>query len=291
MINKTIFIILFFVLRGTLASQVDEGCFLKIQFYQLENNELTSLGAASTDMCRFADGIFYKDKNQVGIKSGIVNNNKSVDFELIYSLRAGEVRGDNRLYGTCYSFQYTDSSSFLIGVKKVIDTSIELNEELKIPVGKLPNENKVFVGITLIDEMPDMKHDENTAITLITSDNTDFNAVNNKYTLTEMTNFSTGTYIRKDGKINQLKYQIEINLPDLPNDFESPFETELLFKRKYLIDEDFFEMNSFQVDYTFKSEYRKKVTLIPGETIMFVFPPDTPSVRGFDMMDTLYIRP
>jgi hypothetical protein len=77
----------------------------------------------------------------------------------------------------------------------------------------------------------------------------------------------------------------------MPEKLEEPFNTTLTFYRTYYIDIDHISMQEFSWEFMYSSLFSKQIELIPGEKLILVFPPDTPSVHGFDIEDTLILRP
>ncbi len=51
------------------------------------------------------------------------------------------------------------------------------------------------------------------------------------------------------------------------------------------------EGDEFSADVVYASKYTKDIEIVLGKMLKLVFPPDTPSVRGFDIEDTLIIVP
>ena len=98
-----------------------------------------------------------------------------------------------------------------------------------------------------------------------------------------------------------LKYKVEIDVDcesDIDLDFSShgdvakePLRGQLSFVRTYTIDTLHYAHAAFSADVVYTSHYTKDIEIVPGKMLKLIFPSDTPSVRGFDIEDTLIIVP
>jgi hypothetical protein len=283
----------------SLAGTIDSNdSYLQVRLMKQEGTAWGYFGATSTSECsggQTACDVFYIGRTEFGTKSGIVVPERDVLFEMPYSLTVAELLDENLLLGVVFALNLANDKDIVSGKKNLVRQPIEFDREVVIEVGQMLDSSTFGLGVTLTGSLEPRKQDH-APIRVITA--MMYNgegrgwANNAKWSLEAETTFRTGTgYRDEDDRRNQIKYEVRIEMSDLPERIDRPVRTELSFHRTYLIDTAFIDMSSFSGDLTYSSVYRKEIELTPDQELILVFPPDTPSVYGFDFEDTLIIKP
>jgi archaellum component FlaF (FlaF/FlaG flagellin family) len=252
-------------------------------------------------------GLFYIDEDGSGIIMGTIIYDAHPTFELLYSITLTNENGRDLLVGSAYAMEFSPEGEILSGRRTEIRQPINLGEEVVLaqPVGQLPNGKPVFLQMST--DIWSLKQGDKSVkhpITLISTQLADgelYSQVTNWYGSVQ-NEYAFRTKFRskeKNGKYELLHYQVEIkvnyeegsDILSRTGAVSQPVKARLIFNRRYTIDTLNYPHASFTPDVTYVSEYRKDVDLIPGKMLKIIFPPDTPSVRGFDIEDTLIIVP
>lgn len=294
--KKTIYILAILIIStAIIQAEISEECFIEVRFYELVDDKYDDLGAVGYGMCKHENGIFYVSKNHVGITSGNINDNEDVLFEAHYDIQAFEKRGILTLYGAIYGILIETEDNLSTATKKLINQKFEYDNEIITRIGNLPSGNPVFIGITVTSHQIKSDDLNNSAITVKTIELKEGKVggvvTNNKSILEQTNRFQTGFGHLRDGNPEQLKYKIKIKLKKLPEKILAPFNTVLTFERTYWIDTAYYSEKNFKPDFMYSSSYNKNVELVPGKILKLIFPPDTPSVHGFNIIDTVIISP
>jgi hypothetical protein len=88
-----------------------------------------------------------------------------------------------------------------------------------------------------------------------------------------------------------LAYQVQVQIPGGLGGMERPTPCQIVFQRVYRISRGESRNSDKQVIVSYASKNTKDIVLEPGKELRLVFPPDTPSVQGYDIEDTLIILP
>ena len=293
---KKIFYILIIVLSLNYVVMADfEDSHIEIKYTELDENGEEHVIGSSGWNCGLKNAmtsIYYKtDNNGVGISGGSYVDD-DVTFEMPYSLRIIKYPDRMILSGVFRGYN-VNGNKITSGIRKVIYEDIEYDKPIYVHIAPSENDSETKITITLYKKELKSKVVFNGPISLIT--NLLNNSVCKSHTqgvISEKVEFLTRDgKNREDGYFESAKIISKILLPNYPKNLDEPFQTELTFRRIYKIDTLYVSEREFSVDVTYSSEYKEKVELIPGKMLMLVFPADTPSVRGFDRVDTLYIRP
>jgi hypothetical protein len=258
---------------------------------------------------KVCDGLFYINDDGSGVLVGSIINDlvSNPDFELLYSMTLTQEDGRDMLVGSAYAMQLSPEGEILGGHRTAIRQYFTYGEEIVLaqPVGRLPGGENIFLQMSANTQQPKpVDKSAEYPITLISTqlvDDEQYSQVKNWYNhLTNAYAFRTGFRSKeKNGAYEVLKYEVEIKV-DYGEGFDhwtvsdfatQPVKGRLAFSRTYAIDTLNYPHASFAPDVTYMSEYTKDVDIIPGKMLKLIFPPDTPSVRGFDIEDTLIIVP
>jgi hypothetical protein len=247
------------------------------------------------------NGLFYMNDDGSGILVGSIINDlvPNPDFELLYSITLTKENGRDMLIGSAYAMQLSPEGEILGGRRTQIRQYLTDGENIVLaqPVGRLANGDTIFLQMVADRKRP--KGDDKLAehpITLISTqlvDGVQYSQVRNWYNrLRSARAFRTGFRSKeKNGHYEFLKYEIEIDLSSIADLAQVPLSGQLSFERTYTIDTLHHEGDEFSADVVYASKYTKDIEIVLGKMLKLVFPPDTPSVRGFDIEDTLIIVP
>ena len=254
-------------------------------------------------------GLFYMNDDGSGVFVGTIINNlvPNPNFELLYSITLTREGGRDMLVGSAYAMQLSPEGEILGGRRTEIRQYFTYGEEIVLaqPVGRLGNGETIFLQMSAhIQEPRPVDKSAEHPITLISTqlvDGEQYSQVRNWYSSLRSTHaFRTGFRSEeKNGAYEVLKYEVKVEV-DYDRGFErlpdadaggQPDRGRLSFSRRYVIDTLNYPHASFSPDVTYVSEYKKDVDIIPGKMLKLIFPPDTPSVRGFNIEDTLIIVP
>lgn len=283
---------------GSIVMGQSEGCYITIKFLEYDTSgELLFTGTSgwNCDNQPATNGVYYKAGSVSGIKGGAYADEAGISFEMPYSLRLLKLPQRLILEGVVFAIFQNGANDIISGRKIVIHQEIEYEDEFLIEVNDRDGSKFLTIGIILQDKKPKRTRSQ-FPVSLKTSFTKDGEpkgqATNSRGALTDSIKFQTGFSIqRDDGYFEQVKHQMEIIFASLPENISEPFRTKLTFRRTYNIDTLHYPQKEFVADVIYRSEFTKEIELVPGKTLMLVFPPDSPSVRGFNIEDTLYIRP
>jgi hypothetical protein len=255
------------------------------------------------------DGLFYINDDGSGVLVGSIINDlvSEPEFELVYSITLTKEGGRDMLVGSAYAMELSPEGEILGGRRTEIRQYFTYGEEIVLaqPVGRLPGGENIFLQMSANTQKPKPvdKSGEH-PITLISTqlvDNEQYSRATNSYHRPKSTYaFRAGfSSEEKNGACEMLRYDVEVRM-DYREGYDSatasgrsgqPVRGRLSFNRTYAIDTLNYPHASFTPDVTYVSKYTKDVDIVPGKMLKLVFPPDTPSVRGFDIEDTLIIVP
>ncbi len=299
MLQKLLLIgVLIFTISTTVKADF-EGSYMKIDYIDIDENGLEYIVGSSHWNCGEDNSmyrVYYKtDEIGVGISDGSYADEDEVFFEMPCYLRLTKFPDRILLSGILRAYKL-EGSTIVSGSRNVIYQDIFYNKEIKLRVKPSEDAKEVGINIMLVKEKPISVYKFNGPISLRTRTIIDGKYAsmnrNTNGAISEQTVFHTSIgKKRDDGYYEKVSLLTEILLPNYPEKLETAMLTELIFKRIYKVDTLISSEKEFTADITYISEYKKKVELIPGETLLLVFPSDTPSVRGFNRVDTLVIKP
>ena len=268
------------------------------------------MGGCYIEPGKACNGLFYMDDDGSGILVGSIINDlvPNPEFELLYSITLTKEDGRDMLVGSAYAMQLSPEGEILGGRRTEIRQYVTLGEEIVLaqPVGRVANGETIFLQMSA--DRPTPRRADKSAehpITLISTqleDGKEYSQATHWYNrLGSPRRFRSGFRSRTDNSVSDLlRYDVEVdvdydshitNLASLAVLTKEPIKGELSFKRTYAIDTLHHGSDEFLPDVVYTSKYTKDIAIVPGKMLKLVFPPDTPSVRGFDIEDTLIIVP
>jgi len=298
MSRLTVFVVFVLAMTAIPAMADFGGSYVLIEYSHFDADGTESVFGTSEWDCGTGNRMYityYKSReNGTGIVAGSYAPYDDVCFEMPICLELK--RHENRiiLSGTIKAYN-VENNKISRGDRKVIYQDIEYNRQVSFKLNPSGTSNLIGINLKLVDKKPEPVVAEG-PIALRTKfinvhDVFGYNT-SSKSRIESRTNFQTSAEIAKDdGGLEKAHILTEILLPDYPQNLKQPLQTELQFIRKYKIDTSFVSNQEFTADITYESKYKRQVELIPGKTLLLVFPADTPSVRGFDREDTLIIKP
>ena len=246
-------------------------------------------------------GLFYMNDDGSGILVGSIINDKvsHPEFELLYSVTLDEEGGRDILFGSAYAVYLSPEGEILSGRRTEIRQYLTSGNEIVLaqPVGKLKNSKTIFLQMQA-DRNRQAENDKlaEHALTLISTQlvNGDkFSRVSNWYNnLASEHAFRAGFKSKEEnGSYQLLRYDVKVDLLSDAGEEIVPLRGQLSFRRTYSIDTLYQSNSPFSADVIYSSQYKKDIDLVPGKMLKLIFPPDVPSVRGFDIEDTLIVVP
>jgi len=288
-------VLLFFVAPATADF---EGSYAVIEFYTVDKDGTESVFGTSSWDCGSGNDMYdtyYRSReNGYGIMGGTYAGDEDVIFEMPLYFRLLKQGKRIVLQGAIKAYN-VENNRITDGTREIVYQDIEYNKAVDFRIDSFENDKPIGLRLTLVDKKPAPVIADG-PISLRTkfvnvSDVFGYHT-SSRGKIEKKVDFETSTgKKRDDGTFEKARILTEILLPGYPDQLTAPFATELLFKRIYKIDTSFVSDREFKADITYHSEYKKQVKLVPGKTLMLVFPADTPSVRGYDREDTLMLKP
>lgn len=253
-------------------------------------------------------GVFSFEDDGFGAHVGSITTDVKPEplFEIVYGI-TWQVESDReRFVGTVYNIRLDSTGAIIGGKKTEIRYDLPDNDKIVMaqPVGTTPDGKTIALQISA--DRKGEQHFTKTYGHLMTLISTQLGAGENGKSLVNWYNQPDGTYrFRSNFKSEHgdtcdlLQYDVEVKIDydaGLANmsSLESstlPISGLLHFNRSYKVHTQSCEGHAFSANASYTSGYEKQVTFRPGETLKLVFPPDSPSVRGFAIEDTLVILP
>jgi hypothetical protein len=302
---KTItFILLSFAIFGAALADTSDLIYLRIEPIIGDTPPLADAGIISGCYIgpgKECNGLFYMNDDGSGIFVGTIINDlvPNPEFELLYSIKLTVEGGRDMLVGSAYAIQLSPEGEILSGRRTEIRQYLAYGEENVIaqPVGRLSNGKTIFLQMLAERKRP--KEDDKLAehpVTLISTqlmNGEQSSQARNWYnSLGSVHSFRAGFKSKEEnGSYELLRYDVEIDLSSTAERGREPLRGQLSFSRTYSIDTLYHPHSSFAADVVYSSKYSRDIDLVPGKMLKLIFPPDTPSVRGFNIEDTLIIVP
>lgn len=248
---------------------------------------------------RLLSGVYYIADSSCGITAdAAVYKQSGLKFELAYNMK---VQADDQgawLSGSAYSLSYSAGGKNRgLGERTSVEKALLPGRRILVSSFGLQDGRDVQLFITLLDDCPQDSPDcGKNAVSLITS-------VSNNGK-----NFAHETQVRKllaeamsfqlaiesegnKGKVSHLRYATMVRIKGYVRSLKQPTKCQVTFERNYQITPDQTSGASNQTTVNYSSMNMQDVILEPGKELRLVFPPDHPSIEGFDIEDTLIIIP
>lgn len=254
-------------------------------------------------------GLFFFGDNGSGMRMGTLRDEElqGKRFEMLYSLTRTQKDNRDVLVGTVYAMQIDDKEDIISGKRTEFEQPIDPKDEnvLAHPVGKLDTGENVLLQIETSAAAP-MADDSAGRFPVVLVSTQLENGKQCSQVKNRDANFGNrfafrGSFTRpgRNDSQEELQYQIAVQIKsalDLATwaATASPGQTvdgQLDFQRQYAVNVTNKGGSPVLERMAYQSQYTKAITLVAGQKLTLVFPPDTPSVHGFNIEDTLIIAP
>ncbi len=243
-------------------------------------------------------GAYYIADSSCGITADVAEfRGSGLKFEMTFNMKIQVNDQGTRLSGTAYALDYSDSRQMGGGERTSVEKGLIQGKKTLVCSFGLQDGRDAQLFATLLDDCPPGNADcEENAITLITSvsgeGKTFANETQSRKLLAESMAFRTEVETEgKDGKHFELQYATNVQIADGLRALREPTRCKVLFQRNYHIITAQAGATKGQSAVSYSSQNVQEVLLEPGKELRLVFPPDSPSVEGFDIEDTLVIVP
>ena len=248
---------------------------------------------------KYCYGVYYIRKDgSSGVYSGLIAHNQNdILYELFYSLTLLYEPDRVRLYGSIYSLHFLSDNKVESGDKVTIEQVITAGEPVVIPAGTLPDGRRVAMSVIAYLKDTELSNEYNLQpLNLITTQFFNGKVLSKSrksHPMIKNTNKISTSFSYPVDNIAEtlMKYKVKIWFSKPVESITSPTPCQLVFTRTYSIDTLHYQKTDFEPDLTYETRYIKDVVLLPNQELKIVIPPDTPTVRQFDMEDTLIIIP
>lgn len=244
------------------------------------------------------NGAYYIADSSCGITADAAANQPGgLKFEIAYNMR---IKADNQgtwLSASAYALNYSEGQKRGLGEKTTVEKALMIDKKTLIGSFGLQDGRDAQLFATLLEDCPQNNTDcgEN-AVTLITTVSSNGKSFAHKTQvrklMAETLNFQSE--IKSEGaggKVSQLRYAARVQIQGCTKALTEPTQCQVVFQRSYQIISSQTNGTNSQAAVNYTSQNMQEVTLEPGKELRLVFPPDQPSVEGFDIEDTLVINP
>ena len=267
-------------------------------------------GTCGIDERGHCDALFYLSEFSSGVMTGTIVRQSSLQgVEILCSVRA---RLDDSLLsvvGSIYQVHVNANGEIGSGRKVSIDHTGKLSDTIIVHTGFLDDSLEVGIMVRVLAEKQTLGLcsgcTPSDVIRIHTHELLDTYARRRGERSAKKASFDLSFRHDRDSlSSEQLMYRIEVELSENIGALSGPTLCSFTFTRIYSIDTLRItpkydpeikkyrnKGDKFLEDIRYKSEYTKEITLVPGQVFKLVIPPDTPSVRGFQIVDTLVLMP
>ncbi len=298
---KSLIVTALFMVLVVTSNASDDAIYMSIQFH--EGGE-SLMGGSASGGCTVApgeacNGLFYRNEDGSGIVMGpAMNSVQGADFELLFSYQVEPTDRGLDLVVSTHMMTLDNDGAILQGRKTAYREPVRFGDQVEIPVGSIFGGDPVTLSIKVGTRSdPPWGHNGNNAyqVQLISTNigpaETMSRQTSHRRQLSPRLKFSSDFRDVAGDQANHksLRYHVQVYLDGWQEGAPSN-DCVLRYKRQYLVDSSHSEGNqNYAINAKFQSEYERAVQLSPDKVIKLVFPPDQPSVHGFDIEDTLVI--
>jgi hypothetical protein len=247
------------------------------------------------------EGIYLvkSDGNTYAAFGDINHDQRDVVYELLYSLTVFEENSGIHVNGSVYTVNFRPGTDSIVsGEKKEFNKDIELNRKYQFLGGYLPYGKKVYLEINATGGWEPVSISSGKASNLeLKSTLLHDNRVYGSHAAAQMFQDEPNVFesrfqlpAKNDSHTEYMHYMVKIRFSEELNKITRPTDCRITFQRMYMID-TLKDVTDNRYDMGYFSSFEKEIALSPGKELKIIFPPDTPSVRGFDIEDTLMIKP
>jgi|GEM_PF-3465209 len=177
----------------------------------------------------------------------------------------------------------------------MIDTLIALGKPVTFKIGDLTDGRRVSMQVTASTTGPDFQErlgdNEVTLISTQLLDGKQYSrALSGRKYFADGVQFLNPFNLPQADK-RELQMMYSAYVWGIPDSITGSTPCHLTFKRMYTMQPSGREQEGVVAPDNYSSQYFRDIVLEPGKEIRLIFPADTPSVRGFNIVDTLILAP
>ena len=307
---RSISLLLLILTAGIVMATDLEDYHLQVTLMQGDSVTYEPVGASMTyDVSggQAATGLFWNTQSANGSKGGSSSRINDEDVtELQFDLKVLPWKDGARLYGSAQLVYITAEGNITSGRRTLIDQIIE--PEIGF-IAQLGDQRKMGNVLELIllsgkqylisDDV--LKSPFHLITTYLVNGESSCRVGNGRPVLKPEMNVHTGFGTPPHlSPAQYLTYDIDLKFDNLEPEPSYPAVVTLYMTRTYRIDtlvtapsefQGQYGDHDYEYDLIFRSEHVRQLELMPGKLIELVIPSDSPSVRGFDIVDTVRILP
>ena len=299
--RRYLIVAVWMVLAYAQANAVSAPRYLQVSISD-ENDAGNPVCAASLvfDMTQeqLYNGVYYIAQNSCGITADAAGYRQGgMKFELVFNLRSMTNEQGTWLSGSSYALNYSEGKEAGRGEKTSVEKKLTLGQKALVCSYALEDGREVVMYVSTSVECPPSNADcgEN-AVKLVSTALSRSKAYSRassvRKLLAESMEFRSALETAGVGDDSpKLDYQVLVQIPGAMKALKEATPCQVVFQRAYRITSRQKQGSGNQVAVNYTSKNTKDVVLEPGKELRLVFPPDTPSVDGFDIEDTLIIVP
>ncbi len=285
------------------TSTAAQQYYVELQAMSKVEGQLVDAGSWRSQSISFstiASGAFYwTDGGEHGSTGAIISTSTlpRAGTECCFHLLLGGSASQLRLTGTMLNLRISNQDSIETGRRLILDRPIVLNEPIDLDLGRIRDGREIVLRTTIRDTRPVREsacEPQQMKLTSVSYHNG--KVLGTHGAGRELAGIrkpiSTSFSIPVDDAASQaVEYTADIRFSDGIADINKPTTSTLTFVRTYAIDTLHYGYTPANPQVRYESTYTRTIDVIPGRILKIVIPPDTPSVRGFAIEDTLVINP
>lgn len=307
---RYIILILSILTAGVITAADLDDYHLQVSLMQGDSISYEPVGASLTydiGECQTVSGLFWNTKSSHGSRGGSSSRINDEDVtELQFDLSVRPWEDGTRIYGSIYMVQITAEGDITGGKRALVDQAIEPEVGVIVQLGDHREMGNVL-QLTLLSGQQGLMSDEilkspfHLITTYLVDGESSCRVGNGRSVLKPEMNVHTGFGTPPGlSPAQYLTYDIDLKFDDLGTEPSYPATVTLRLTRTYWIDtlvtapsvyQGQSGTHDYEYDIVFRSEHVRQLELMPGKLIELVIPADSPSVRGFDIVDTVRILP
>jgi hypothetical protein len=298
-----IFVCILGLLMATAAGAEEGGTnlyYLQLEFLKGDSVNYQPAGvraACYAGSGKACDGTFWMSATSVGSTGAPSSDIQDSVTEIQYRFNVHRSEAGRFLTGYVTLIEIERAGEIVSGRRRLINRSIEIGAGNLVYAGANSQGDKFSINVRVQSDRPkELSEDVRTGpivlYTRISRSGEQLGLIKNSSNRLEHSQtFRTAQTTSVEGGQERMEYRVKVTLDDYPDSSRYPMQTTVRIERYYVIDTLYVPGREFVSDVAYSSRHSKQVTLEPGRSLEIVIPPDTPSVRGFDVVDSLVIRP
>jgi hypothetical protein len=236
-------------------------------------------------------GSYFESDKESGIRvGGLLSEAGDLEYQLLYRFSLSKEGTQDYLVGEVYSLKLGTDGRITGGERKNIRQPIRYGEQDTLPIS-----DTWGLAVTVYKQAPLLPARAVSGQLVLISVQEDkgetIAAAGNASRLSQERTFTTNFSNLHDSVYQRAQYEATIRFSKPVRLSDLPVHCAVTFERTYRVDTLYFPYSSFEPDVVYRSEYQRDIAIERDKSVQLVFPPDTPSVRGFDILDTLIIAP